>query len=98
MVHVTSAPVVRPGRDLGRDLLAPASSSVTSTSAAPRLSTEDLRVPFRTFNRILHAMNDVLYTIDACNALTIVCESGSIKTVTSLTTLGLTRTKGARVE
>jgi peptide/nickel transport system ATP-binding protein len=61
------------------------------------LRVEDLRVEFSTEDGVVHAVDGISYEIQRGKTLGIVGESGSGKTVSSLATLGLTRSQGAHV-
>src|SRR5258708_14121671 len=61
------------------------------------LRVEDLRVEFSSEDGIVHAVDGITYQVYPGKTLGIVGESGSGQTVSSLTTLGLTRRQRARV-
>jgi len=64
----------------------------------PLLDISGLTVRFRTDDGIVHAVEDVSYSLDAGKVLGIVGESGSGKSVSSLTLLGLTQGPRTDVE
>jgi oligopeptide transport system ATP-binding protein len=68
----------------------------TQPSTAPDtphlLEVQDLHVEFRTFGGILNAVNGVSYTLDQGETLAILGESGSGKTVSAETIMGLIET------
>jgi peptide/nickel transport system ATP-binding protein len=67
------------------------------STAEPLLRVEDLRVEFSTEDGVVHAVDGISYDVHRGRTLGIVGESGSGKTVSSLATLGLTRSQGAHV-
>jgi peptide/nickel transport system ATP-binding protein len=67
------------------------------SAAEPLLRVEDLHVEFATEDGVVHAVDGISYAIQRGKTLGIVGESGSGKTVSSLATLGLTRSQGAHV-
>jgi peptide/nickel transport system ATP-binding protein len=67
------------------------------SASEPLLRVDDLRVEFSTEDGIVHAVDGISYELRRGRTLGIVGESGSGKTVSSLATLGLTRSQGARV-
>jgi peptide/nickel transport system ATP-binding protein len=62
------------------------------------LEIRDLKVPFRTEDGIVRAVDGVDFELDRGEVLGIVGESGSGKSVTAMTMLGLTRGVNARFE
>jgi peptide/nickel transport system ATP-binding protein len=66
-------------------------------ASEPLLRVEDLRVEFSTEDGIVHAVDGITYQVLPGRTLGIVGESGSGKSVAALTTLGLTRSQGARI-
>src|SRR4051794_19936382 len=62
----------------------------------PLLEVEDLKVHFETEDGLVRAVDGISYTVDRGETFGIVDESGSGKSVSSLTTLGLPRARNAR--
>ncbi|MGO9489468.1 MAG: ABC transporter ATP-binding protein [Solirubrobacteraceae bacterium] len=71
--------------------------SASSSAAEPLLRVEDLRVEFPSEDGVVHAVDGITYQVFPGKTLGIVGESGTGKTVSSLTTLGLTRGQGAEI-
>jgi peptide/nickel transport system ATP-binding protein len=67
------------------------------SATEPLLRVEDLHVEFSTEDGVVHAVDGISYEVQRGRTLGIVGESGSGKTVSSLATLGLTRSQGAHV-
>src|SRR3954464_5011121 len=65
--------------------------------AAPLLEVENLQVHFDTEDGLVKAVDGISYTVDRGQTLGIVGESGPGKSVSSLTVLGLTRSRNARI-
>jgi peptide/nickel transport system ATP-binding protein len=65
--------------------------------AGPLLEVEDLKVEFATDEGIVHAVDGVSYSLESGEVLSIVGESGCGKSVTAMTTIGLTRGTNARI-
>ena len=61
----------------------------------PVLHVSDLRVTFRARNRVVTALRDVAFTLDAGRTLALVGESGSGKSVSSLAIMGLLPKNGS---
>jgi peptide/nickel transport system ATP-binding protein len=61
------------------------------------LDVSHLRVSFRTEEGVVHAVDDVSFTLDPGQVVGIVGESGSGKSVTAMTLLGLTRSNNATI-
>ncbi|MBE7186995.1 ABC transporter ATP-binding protein [Jatrophihabitans endophyticus] len=61
------------------------------------LKVEGLGVDFRTEAGVVHAVNDVTFSLHAGEVLSIVGESGSGKSVTAMTLMGLTRSPNTTV-
>jgi peptide/nickel transport system ATP-binding protein len=66
-----------------------------STTAAPMLEVEHLKVDFRTEEGVVHAVDDVSFELRPAEVLAVVGESGSGKSVTAMTLMGLTRSPNA---
>jgi peptide/nickel transport system ATP-binding protein len=62
------------------------------------LEVEDLRVSFRTEEGVVQAVDGASFTVEEGEVLAIVGESGSGKSVTAMTLLGLTRGPNAKFE
>jgi oligopeptide/dipeptide ABC transporter ATP-binding protein len=69
-----------------------------SNGAAPLLSVEDLSVSFETASGTVCAVDELSYEVHEGRTLGIVGASGAGKTVSSLTALGLTRARNARIQ
>jgi peptide/nickel transport system ATP-binding protein/oligopeptide transport system ATP-binding protein len=67
-------------------------------AADPLLAVEDLRVSFATEEGVVHAVDGVSFTVERGEVLAIVGESGSGKSVSVMTLMGLTRGPNARFE
>ena len=67
-------------------------------ASAPLLEVEHLRVSFRTEDGVVQAVDDVSFTLAPGEVLAVVRESGSGKSVTGMTLMGLTRSPNARIE
>jgi oligopeptide/dipeptide ABC transporter ATP-binding protein len=65
--------------------------------AGPLLEISDLKVDFATDEGTVHAVDGVSFSLEAGEVLSIVGESGCGKSVTAMTTVGLTRGKNARI-
>src|SRR6266536_2772825 len=65
--------------------------------AGPLLEVEDLKVDFATDEGTVHAVGGVSFSLEAGEVLSIVGESGCGKSVTAMTTLGLTRGPNTRI-
>ena len=61
------------------------------------LTVESLKVDFRTERGVVHAVNDVSFTLRRGEVLSVVGESGSGKSVTAMTLMGLTRQANAQI-
>jgi len=67
-----------------------------TAAAAPLLEVEHLKVDFATDEGLVHAVDDVSFSLSAGEVLAVVGESGSGKSVTAMTLMGLTRAANAR--
>jgi oligopeptide/dipeptide ABC transporter ATP-binding protein len=65
--------------------------------AGPLLEIEDLKVDFATDEGTVHAVGGVSFSLEAGEVLSIVGESGCGKSVTAMTTIGLTRGPNSRI-
>ena len=65
--------------------------------AGQLLEIEDLKVDFATDEGTVHAVDGVTFSLEAGEVLSIVGESGCGKSVTAMTTIGLTRGTNARI-
>ena len=65
-------------------------------ASGPLLSVEDLRVSFATEEGVVQAVDGVSFTVEPGEVLAIVGESGSGKSVSVMTLMGLTRGPNAR--
>ena len=61
------------------------------------LEVSNLKVDFRTEQGVVHAVNDVSFTLRRGEVLSIVGESGSGKSVSAMTLMGLTRSNNAEI-
>jgi peptide/nickel transport system ATP-binding protein len=61
------------------------------------LEVSHLKVDFRTEQGVVHAVNDVSFTLRRGEVLSIVGESGSGKSVSAMTLMGLTRSPNAKI-
>jgi oligopeptide/dipeptide ABC transporter ATP-binding protein len=61
------------------------------------LEVSHLKVDFRTESGVVHAVNDVSFTLRRGEVLSIVGESGSGKSVSAMTLMGLTRSRNATI-
>jgi peptide/nickel transport system ATP-binding protein len=61
------------------------------------LEVSHLKVDFRTEQGVVHAVNDVSFTLRRGEVLSIVGESGSGKSVSAMTLMGLTRSNNAEI-
>jgi peptide/nickel transport system ATP-binding protein len=68
------------------------------SGTAPLLEVDHLKVDFRTDEGVVHAVDDVSFTLGEGEVLAIVGESGSGKSVTAMTLMGLTRSPNASFE
>src|SRR4030088_444122 len=68
-----------------------------SLLVSPLLEVEDLRVEFVTDDGIVHAVDGISYAVQSGKTRGIGGESGSGKTVGSLTVMGLTRARDTRI-
>src|SRR3981189_1836378 len=65
--------------------------------AQPLLEVKDLSVHFETEDGIVKAVDGISYSVERGKALGIVGETGSGKSVSSMTVMGLTRAGNARI-
>ena len=65
------------------------------SAETPLLDVSHVKVDFRTEEGVVHAVDDVSFSLRACEVLAVVGESGSGKSVTAMTLMGLTRTPNA---
>ena len=65
------------------------------SAEAPLLDVSHVKVDFRTEEGVVHAVDDVSFSLRAGEVLAVVGESGSGKSVTAMTLMGLTRTPNA---
>ena len=65
------------------------STNERTTSAGPLLEVEDLHVEFRTRDGVAKVLNGVNYQVDAGETLAVLGESGSGKSVTAQTVMGI---------
>ncbi|MGA4801154.1 ABC transporter ATP-binding protein [Streptomyces lavendulocolor] len=61
----------------------------TSATSAPLLEVRDLHVEFHTRDGVAKAINGVSYSVDACETLAVLGESGSGKSVTAQAIMGI---------
>ncbi|HEU5007555.1 MAG TPA: ABC transporter ATP-binding protein [Jatrophihabitantaceae bacterium] len=70
---------------------------VSFSSSEELLRVEHLKVDFRTEGGVVHAVDDVSYSLRRGEVLAVVGESGSGKSVSAMTLMGLTRARNADI-
>jgi peptide/nickel transport system ATP-binding protein len=70
---------------------------MTSPAGETVLEVSHLKVDFRTEQGVVHAVNDVSFSLQRGEVLSIVGESGSGKSVSAMTLIGLTRSDNADI-